>query len=208
MSLEMWITYIFATTLILIIPGPTIILVISQAVTNGRKSVVPLVAGVISGDFTGMTLSLLGLGAIMTASAALFTLFKLIGAVYLFYLGIKLWRTNPQRSSIRHKKEYSSPHSLFKSSFIVTALNPKSIAFFVAFLPQFISPHRPAFSQILILGGTFLFLALVNATLYAVFASHLREMINKTNVRKYLNRCGGTALVGAGILTAGMQRST
>ena len=80
MSLEVWITYIFASTLILIIPGPTIILVVSQAVTHGRKSVVPLVAGVVFGDFTAMALSLLGLGAIMTASAGLFTLFKWIGA--------------------------------------------------------------------------------------------------------------------------------
>lgn len=208
MSLEMWITYIFATTLILIIPGPTIILVISQAVTNGRKSVAPLVAGVILGDFTAMTLSLLGLGAIMAASAALFSLFKWMGAVYLFYLGIKLWRTNPESSTIQHEKEDASPRSLFKSSFLVTALNPKGITFFVAFLPQFISPHSPAFNQILILGGTFLFLALVNAALYAIFASQLRETIKKTSVRKWFHRCGGSALIGAGMFTAGVQRST
>jgi threonine/homoserine/homoserine lactone efflux protein len=208
MSIEIFIAYIFATTLILIIPGPTILLVISQAVTHGRKSVVPLVVGVILGDFTAMTLSLLGLGAIMAASAALFTLFKWIGTIYLLYLGLKLWRTNPESSSIHHEKEDASPYSLFKSSFIVTALNPKSIAFFVAFLPQFISPHNPAFSQILVLGGTFLFLALVNAALYALLAGQLREMIKRTRVRKWFNRCGGTALIGAGIFTAGMQRST
>ncbi|MBC8246641.1 MAG: LysE family translocator [Deltaproteobacteria bacterium] len=207
MSLEVWITYIFATTLILIIPGPTIILVISQAVTHGRKSVVPLVAGVVFGDFTAMTLSLLGLGAIMTASASLFTLFKWIGALYLLYLGINLWRANPKSSSIQHGNKDISPRSLFKSSFIVTALNPKGIAFFVAFLPQFISHHESVFKQLLLLGGTFLFLALVNAALYALFASRLREAIKRTSVRKWFNRCGGTALIGAGILTASMQRS-
>ncbi len=208
MSLEMWITYVFATSVILIIPGPTIILVISQAVTNGRKSVVPLVAGVILGDFSAMTLSLLGLGAIMAASATLFTLFKWVGAVYLLYLGVKLWRTNSESSSIQNDKEDVSSFSLFKSSYIVTALNPKGIAFFVAFLPQFISPHSPAFGQILILGGTFLFLALVNAAFYAIFASQLREAIKKASVRRWFNRCGGSALIGAGIFTAGMQRST
>ena len=207
MSLEVWITYIFATTLILIIPGPTIILVVSQAVTHGRKSVVPLVAGVVFGDFTAMTLSLFGLGAIMTASASLFTLFKWIGALYLLYLGINLWRANPKSSSIQQGKKDVSPRSLFKSSFIVTALNPKGIAFFVAFLPQFISHHEPVFKQLLLLGGTFLFLALVNAVLYALFASQLREAIKRTSVRKWFNRCGGTALIGAGIITASMQRS-
>ena len=207
MSLEVLITYIFATTLILIIPGPTIILVVSQAVTHGRKSVVPLVAGVVFGDFTAMTLSLLGLGAIMTASASLFTSFKWIGALYLLYLGINLWRANPKSSSIQHGKEDISTRSLFKSSFIVTALNPKGIAFFVAFLPQFISHHEPIFKQLLLLGGTFLFLALVNAALYAFFASQLREAIKRTSVRKWFNRCGGTALIGAGIFTASLQRS-
>jgi threonine/homoserine/homoserine lactone efflux protein len=206
-NLSVWITYFFATTVILIIPGPTIILVISQAVTHGRKSVVPLAAGVVLGDFTAMTFSLLGLGAIMSASAALFTLFKWVGAIYLLYLGIKLWRANPDSSDTQPGKKDASPRSLFKSSFIVTALNPKSIAFFVAFLPQFISPRSPAFNQILILGGTFLVLALVNAALYALFAGQLRETIKKTRVRKWFNRCGGTALIGAGIITAGMQRS-
>ena len=72
MSLELWIPFVLASTVILIIPGPTIILVVSQAVTHGRRSVIPLVAGVLLGDFTAMTLSLLGLGAILSTSAALF----------------------------------------------------------------------------------------------------------------------------------------
>ena len=207
MSLEMWITYILATTLILITPGPTIILVISQAVAHGRKSVVPLVAGVVSGDFTAMTLSLLGLGAIMTVSAGLFILFKWVGALYLIFLGIKLWRADPDGRTIQQQRKDISPGSLFQSSYIVTALNPKGIAFFVAFMPQFISSHRPVFPQLLLLGGTFLLLALVNAALYALFASHLRETIKRTSVRRWFNRCGGTALIGAGIFTAGLQRS-
>ena len=208
MSLEMYITYVFATTLILVIPGPTIILVVSQAVTHGRKSVVPLAAGVVFGDFTAMTLSLLGLGALMSTSATLFTLFKWIGALYLLYLGINLWRANPENKFIKNGKKDISTRSLFKSSFIVTALNPKGIAFFVAFLPQFISANEPVLSQLFLLGGTFLLLALVNAALYALFASQLRETIKKTRVRKWFNRCGGTALIGAGMLTAAMQRST
>jgi len=207
MNLEVWIAYVITTTVILIIPGPTIILVISQAVAHGRKSVVPLVAGVVLGDFTAMTLSLLGLGALMTASAALFSLFKWIGAIYLLYLGINMWRANPKSSSAQQEKEEISAGSFFKSSFIVTALNPKGIAFFVAFLPQFISPHSPASNQILILGGTFLFLALLNAILYAFFADQLRKTMKRSSVKKWFNRCGGTALIGAGIFTAGMQHS-
>ena len=208
MNMEIWIPFALASTLILIIPGPTIILVISQAVTHGRRSVVPLVAGVLLGDFTAMTLSILGLGAVLSASAALFAIFKWIGALYLIYLGIKLWKSNPENNSIQYNAKNTSARSLLKSSFIVTALNPKSIAFFVAFLPQFIDPLKPTLTQLTLLGGTFLLLATINAALYALFAGQLSEHLRKGNVRKWFDRCGGSALIGAGIFTAGMQRTS
>ena len=208
MNMELWIPFVLAATLILIIPGPTILLVISQAVIHGRRSVVPLVVGVLLGDFTAMTLSLLGLGAIMSTSATLFSIFKWIGALYLIYLGIKLWKSNSENNSTQYYTKNTSARSLLRSSFIVTALNPKSIAFFVAFLPQFIDPLKPAFSQLTLLGGTFLILATINAALYAIFAGQLGDQMKKKEVRKWFNRCGGSALIGAGILTAAMQRST
>jgi threonine/homoserine/homoserine lactone efflux protein len=201
MNMELWIPFALASTLILIIPGPTIILVISQAVTHGRRSVVPLVIGVILGDFTAMTLSLLGLGALMATSAALFTIFKWVGALYLIYLGIKLWKLNSENNSIQYNTKNTSARSLLKSSFIVTALNPKGIAFFVAFLPQFVDPLKPAFSQLTLLGGTFLLLATINSALYAIFAGQLGEQMKKKTIRKWFNRCGGSALIGAGIFT-------
>lgn len=208
MSIDIWLTYLLATTLVLIVPGPTIILVISQAVRHGRKSVIPLTAGVVCGDFTAMSLSLLGLGAIMVTSAALFALFKWAGVVYLFYLGINLWREKPTSEPLQHSQLQTSPAALFRSSFIVTALNPKGIAFFVAFLPQFVRTQDPAAPQLLLLGGTFLVLALLNAILYGFFASRLRELIQRKTIKKWLNRCSGTALIGAGLVTASMQRST
>ena len=161
----------------------------------------------VTGDFTAMTLSLLGLGAILSASATLFNIFKWVGVIYLIYLGIKLWRLDPKNNSIKHNAKNSSARSLLKSSFIVTALNPKSIAFFVAFLPQFIDPLRPVFFQLTLLGGTFLLLATINATLYAFFAGQLIEYMRKRNIRKFFNWCGGSALIGAGIFTAAMKRS-
>ena len=208
MNIESFIPFVLATILILIIPGPTIILVISQAVTHGRKSVVPLVAGVLLGDFTAMTFSLLGFGVILSTSAVLFAVFKWFGALYLLYLGVQLWKSNPKKHSVQESPKKTSARSLLQSSFIVTALNPKGIAFFVAFLPQFIDPFKPALPQLTLLGGTFLFLAVLNAALYAIFAGHLSEHIRKERVRKWFNRCGGSALIGAGVITAGLQRSS
>ncbi len=208
MHLEIWIAYIIAAEIILVIPGPTIILVVSQAITHGRRSVVPLVAGVTGGDATAMLFSLLGLGTIMSASATLFTLTKWVGAVYLIYLGIKTWRTSPENGAWHDSRPHGTSGALFKSAYIVTALNPKSIAFFVAFLPQFVDARSDHLVQLLILGTTFLVLALINAALYAIFAGTLRDTLKRPQARRWFNRCGGSALVGAGMLTAAMQRTS
>lgn len=205
--METLIPFVLATTLILVVPGPTIILVISQAVTHGRKAVLPLVAGVLLGDFTAMTFSLLGLGAIISASATLFTVFKWFGAIYLVYLGARTWKHKPDDNQASDYSTGNSSPVLLKRSFIVTALNPKSIAFFVAFLPQFIDPLKASLPQFLVLGGIFLFLATLNATLYALFAGQLCDHLRRTNVRKWFHRCGGSALIGAGIFTATLQRN-
>jgi threonine/homoserine/homoserine lactone efflux protein len=207
-NLQVWAAFVLAAAIVLVIPGPTILLVISHAISHGRKAVIPLVAGVTLGDFAAMTLSLLGLGAILSASAAFFSALKWIGAVYLIYLGIKLWRSNPDKHDFRFTATRSSNRSLFKSAFFVTASNPKSIAFFVAFLPQFINRQSEAFPQFLILGATFLFLASLNATLYAVFAGQLRDKLQNSKVRRWLNRGGGSVLVCAGLATAALKRSS
>ncbi len=208
MSLEILIAFAIAATIVVVIPGPTILLVISQAIAHGRKAVIPLVSGVVLGDFTAMTLSLLGLGALLAVSAALFSVLKLIGAFYLIYLGLKLWRSNPEKHEVSFAADEASSRSFFKSAFVVTALNPKSIVFFVAFLPQFINPRNQTAPQLIILGATFLVLAAINATLYAVFASHLRDVMDSSRIRRWFNRCGGSVLIGAGLFTAAIQRSS
>jgi threonine/homoserine/homoserine lactone efflux protein len=207
MAMHMYIAYVLAAMVILVIPGPTIILVISQAVAHGRKSVLPLAAGVVCGDFTAMTLSLCGLGAILAASAVVFNLLKWVGAIYLVYLGIRLWRSDSGHGKIPQPNENVSARSLFRSAYIVTALNPKGIAFFVAFMPQFINPQKPVLAQFMLLGATFLLLAVTNAALYAMFAGQLSDTLRKSHVHKWFNRCGGSALIGAGIITAGLRRT-
>ncbi len=207
MSIEMWVAFVIAAVIVLVIPGPTILLVMSQAISHGRRAVIPLVTGVTLGDLTAMTLSLLGLGVILAASAALFSVLKLIGAVYLVCLGIKLWRSDAQERAISVADTKMSKGSLFKSTWFVTALNPKSIAFFVVFLPQFVDQQDRAVPQLFLLGATFLLLATLNATLYAFFAGYLRDRMRSSRVRRWFNRCSGGILIGAGVFTAAIQRS-
>lgn len=210
MSLEHWLAFVAASAVLLAIPGPTILLVISYALGHGRRAATSTVAGVALGDFTAMTASMLGLGALLAASATVFTVLKWIGAAYLIYLGIRLWRT-PVSSGAADEAvadaQKERPLRIFLHTYIVTALNPKSIIFFVAFLPQFLDTTRPVFQQMIIFEVTFLVLATANAALYGVFASMARNSIRKPSVQRTVNRIGGSLLIGAGDLAVGWRRS-
>ena len=207
MTLEIWSAFVAVVFVFAIIPGPTVILVVGQAISHGKKSVTPLVAGVLLGDFVAMALSLIGLGAILAASATLFMILKWFGVGYLIYLGIKTWREEPQLESATFKGSGQSKLNMFKSSFLVTALNPKDIVFFVAFLPQFVNSNSAALPQLLILMFTFLAVISITITSFAIFAGVVRHKIQSYQARKRLNRIGGGALIGAGVITSTMRHS-
>ncbi len=207
MTIEIWTTFIAVVLVFALIPGPTVILVVGQAISYGKKSVLPLVAGVLLGDFVAMSVSLLGLGAILATSSTLFILLKWFGVAYLIYLGIKAWREEPNMNSVSLEGSNISAMKLFKSSFLVTALNPKDIVFFVAFLPQFVNPESVVLPQLLILMFTFLAIVSITITSFAMFAGVVRHRIQSYAARKRLNRVGGSALIGAGLITSTMQRS-
>jgi threonine/homoserine/homoserine lactone efflux protein len=207
MTIETWITFISVVFVFAIIPGPTVILVMGQAVTHGKKSVIPLVIGVLLGDFVAMTLSFIGLGAVLATSATLYTILKWFGVGYLIYLGIKTWREAPKLESESFKDITTSKFSMFRSSFVVTALNPKDIVFFVAFLPQFINPAFETTSQFLILMVSFLSVISITITSFALFAGTVRNKIQNYQIRKLCNRIGGSALIGAGLWASTIQRN-
>ncbi len=212
MSLEHWLAFVAASALLLAIPGPTILLVISYALSHGRKVASATVAGVALGDFTAMTASMLGLGALLATSATLFTALKWMGAAYLIYLGIKLWRSpvSEDRSDVEENEPEGAaekPFRIFLHTYAVTALNPKSIVFFVAFLPQFLDLGQPVFTQMAIFEVTFLTLATLNAALYGFLAALARNTIRKATVRRAVNRTGGLLMMGAGLLSVGFKRA-
>src|SRR5262249_56908541 len=109
MSIETWLAFAAASAVLLVIPGPTILLVISYALGRGLRTALPVALGVALGDFTAMTLSLLGLGALLAASALLFTVFKWIGAAYLVWLGIALWRAGGRLQRLGTREHRSPP---------------------------------------------------------------------------------------------------
>lgn len=210
MSFEQWLAFAAASAILLAIPGPTILLVISYALGHGKKVAGATVGGVALGDFTAMTASMLGLGALLATSATMFTALKWVGAAYLIYLGVKLWRAPISVSETCPDAETSPkerPLRIFLHTYIVTALNPKSIIFFVAFLPQFLDTAQPVMPQMIIFETTFLMLAIMNAGFYALMAAMARKTIRKPSVQRAVNRVGGSLVIAAGALAAGWKRT-
>ena len=143
MEFEVWAAFVAASAVLLIIPGPTVLLVVSYALGRGWRVAAPVAVGVALGDFTAMSLSMLGVGALLASSAALFTLLKWAGAAYLIWLGVKLWRAGGTLEASARTDTVPALRML-AHAWLVTTLNPKSIVFFVAFLPQFLDPAAPS----------------------------------------------------------------
>ncbi len=204
MSLETWFAFVAASTVLLVIPGPTILLVISYGMGQGWRAALPSAIGVALGDFTAMTLSMLGIGALLATSATLFTVLKLAGAAYLIYLGIKLWRAGGSLSA-QPNADVTSAFKMIAHAWLVTALNPKSITFFVAFLPQFLDHRADFWTQMLIFEATFLALAFGNALTYGLVASRAHSLVRNERAIGIFNKVGGGLLVGAGVATATMR---
>ncbi len=207
MSVQRWLAFVAASAVMLVIPGPTILTVISYSVAHGRRANVPLVAAVALGDSTALVLSLLGVGSLLAASAAWFTVVKWAGGLYLLYLGAKLLRAGVTPGEGLPEAAPATPARLFLNTYAVTALNPKGMVFFVAFLPQFIAPEAPVAPQLWLLAITFVALATVNATLYAVFAGTARRLLESPRAQRRFNLAGGAMLCGAGLWALAARRA-
>jgi threonine/homoserine/homoserine lactone efflux protein len=208
MDFQVWLAFVAASTALLLIPGPTVLLVLSYAISQGKRVALATVAGVAFGDLIAMSVSLAGLGALVLASATLFTVLKWIGAAYLVYLGITLFRS-ASSASLGDVEDVAkiSAGKVFGHATAVTALNPKSIVFFIAFVPQFIIVDSPLIPQFSILVATFVGLAAINALAYALLADKLRAKIARPSVLAWLSRSGGIALVAMGVATATFRKA-
>ena len=199
MPIELWLAFVVASAVVLVIPGPTILTVISYSIAHGRRASVPLVAAVALGDCTSLAFSLLGLGALLAASAFWFDAVKLAGGLYLLWLGVKLLRAGVSAAEVPANTASHSRWRLFANTYLVTALNPKGIVFFVAFLPQFTAPGGHMTFQLWVLAATFVCMAVINATLYAVFAAKTRRLLASHRAQRGFNTVGGSLLFAAGV---------
>ena len=198
--------FIVASSLALAIPGPTVALVISRSLSDGRRVSIPLAMGVGLGTLAGSTAALAGAGTVLLASAAAFTLIKWAGAAYLVYLGIKLFRSEPRPPQLDGHQDATGKLSGLGDGFIVTLLNPKSIVFAGAFIPQFISPETDYLSQAAVLVVIYSGLATLNGLVFALGTDILRRSISRLPVLRWMNRLGGSFLVACGVSTLLLEK--
>ena len=210
-------TFMVASFLFIQVPGPSLLFTIGRALTVGRREALLSVVGNTLGLIAQVAGVALGLGALVAASASAYTTLKLIGAAYVVYLGVQAIR---HRADARIAMEAAGDEVLtgprpssMKSvwtGFMVGATNPKSIVFFVAFLPQFISESAPAAPQLLLLGLIFGAMAVCSDTCWALAASRARDWFARKPKRlDHLGAAGGVMMVGlgAGLATTGNASS-
>ena len=208
MSFETWLAFAIAASVIILIPGPTVMMLVGYGLAKGRGIALLTMPGVALGNLLAITLAFAGVGALLAASATAFMIVKWLGAAYLIWLGIGLWRAKPETLGEGQAHQRQRPKRIFLHAFAVTALNPKSIAFFMAFLPQFVSSEAPLLPQYLILTLTWVAVSAIFDSIYALAAGTARETIQRPGLIKAVNRLGGSVMIGAGVAMAAMRRST
>jgi threonine/homoserine/homoserine lactone efflux protein len=206
MALELFLPFLIATAILLATPGPTILLVLSYALAQGRGVALAVVAGVMLGDLLAMTATLLGLGVILATSALLFTVMKWAGALYLAWMGWQMIRSAGAASLELASISSRSHMTAFRDSALVTLLNPKSIGFFIAFVPQFIDTGAPAGPQFAVMIASFVGLGGLNALAYALLAGRLRRHITRPRFLAWLRRGSGGVLIAMAAFTATLRR--
>jgi len=208
-NVELWLAFAAAASILILIPGPTTMLVMGHALASGTRIGLLSLIGVALGDVAAIALSMLGLGLLLAASAEAFQALKWLGAVYLIWLGIKLWRAPPaliDAAGLNPHKRATALRAILQA-FIVTMLNPKGLLFFTAFLPQFIDAGKPLLPQAMLLTATMVVLAVAIQSCWIVLIGRAKRRIVSSHVMKNLNRAGGAMLIGAGLLTASLKRS-
>lgn len=192
--------FVAAALVLLIVPGPSVLYIVARSVEGGRKAGLVSVLGVQTGALVHIAFATLGISAILASSALAFSVVKWLGAAYLVWLGLKRI-FGPEEGEDEVFVEPTRLSRVFSQGVVVNTLNPKTALFFLAFLPQFVDPSRgAAWTQILLLGATFVILALCSDGLYALLSGTaggwLRRRMKGATFRR------GQRFVSGGILIA------
>jgi homoserine/homoserine lactone efflux protein len=199
MSLNLYLAYLAACIVLVIVPGPTVTVIIANSLRYGARAGLLNVAGTQLGLAVMIGIVILGLASLLEAIGWWFEVLRLAGAAYLIWLGIKLFRSD---GSLDSTASAPKPRAgFFFQGFIVLMSNPKIIVLFGALFPQFIDPKGDYLEQVLILGITAMVVAAIFDSIYAVTAGRAGTLLSKARVR-ILSKISGASLIGGGVWLA------
>ena len=201
MSLDTWLLFASAALVVILIPGPLSLLMVSNSLNYGLRRSAPAFMGGVCASICLLSASALGLGALLLASEQLFSLLKIVGALYLFYLAWQSWQASRQVAQpvAAHEQPVNPGYrSMFWKAFGLGASNPKDILFFAAFLPQFIRAEQPMFSQLLLMIATWAVLDLACKLFYGLSAQGAARYLRSGKGQEWFNRISAALFGGAG----------
>ena len=199
--MQLYLLFILMAVLTILSPGPGVLKSISNSLNYGFKTAFIGVLGLSFGVLCVATISATSLGALLAASNTAFTVIKYMGAAYLIYMGIKLWLA-PATQMVNEAAQVVSHKRLFVEGMLFQLTNPKALVFFLSVFPQFIEREQPYVPQFVALALTFCGLLIVIHTAYAFFAQRVQRLLKSSQGGRWLNRVGGTAFIGFGVLLA------
>lgn len=197
MPLDLYLAFVAACILLIVIPGPNVALIVANSMAHGARYGLMTVAGTASAMLLQLALVVLGASALLGALAGLFDWLRWLGVAYLLWLGLRTWRAAASDLS-GIAAEPRSAHAIFARGFLVSLANPKTLLFYAAFLPQFVSADsEQATRQLLLLSATFLVIAVLLDGAWALLAARLRSLLQAR--ARLRNRLTGALLMGAGV---------
>ncbi|WP_417846758.1 LysE family translocator [Thalassospira povalilytica] len=210
MSFEIWLSFTVLVFLMVLTPGPSILIGMSHALRYGARPTLMTALGDVSANMIQMVIAAVGLGAVLATSAAAFAVVKWCGVAFLLVIGLmSFFRKSPKNKDqtgieIKNAGVYEpvSRRKLFREGFLVAAGNPKAIAFFGALFPQFVDPTAPLAPQLLILGATFVVLDYTFVMIYAMGAARIMPWLIRRGGTDVIARVsGGILIIAAGLLS-------
>ncbi len=206
MSLETLILYIIAAFVVILIPGPLSLFMVANTVRHGILKSYPAFLGGTLASSLYLIISASGVGVLITTSPRLYLTLKILGAAYLVYLGIMTIRVAVKKSpaNLIQVDQSIAPsfRSLFKKAFLLGASNPKDMIFFIAFLPQFISPTSNLVQQTTIIVSTWIMVDIICKLLYGLMGKSIRPFLNTPKTMSVFDTTTGSLYITAGVVAA------
>jgi threonine/homoserine/homoserine lactone efflux protein len=195
--------FVGAALLLLVVPGPSVLYIVTQSVSHGRRAGIASVAGITTGTLVHIAAATVGLSALLASSAVAFDVVKYLGAAYLIVIGVRRL-AGLERAQEERARGTRDLGRLYRQGIVVNTLNPKTALFFLAFLPQFVDPSRGvAWVQVLLLGLLFATLGFLSDGTWALVAGTLGDRLRRSRrfpaVQRYVS---GSVFVGLGAVAA------